>query len=109
MVCPECGGQRKVVAFITEFGVVDRIINHLKLTFVAEKPPPSQVSMSTSAQRADLQARRHGGEPYPDGAVRRAACDGGRGHGLYPGVNFRREGSSLDSDDGKTFAEDREP
>jgi hypothetical protein len=25
---------------ITDYAVVDRIINHLKLTFVAERPPP---------------------------------------------------------------------
>jgi len=31
----------KVVAFITEHAVVDRIIDHLKLTFAAEKPPHS--------------------------------------------------------------------
>ncbi len=30
----------KVVSFLTEYAVVDRIIDHLKLTFVAEKPPP---------------------------------------------------------------------
>jgi hypothetical protein len=29
-----------VVAFLTEHAVVDRIIDHLKLTFIAEKPPP---------------------------------------------------------------------
>ncbi|TRZ92590.1 acid--CoA ligase [bacterium] len=34
----------KVVAFITEFGVVDRIIDHLKLRFVAAKPPPSWIA-----------------------------------------------------------------
>lgn len=28
----------KVIAFITDYSVVDRIINHLKLTFVAHKP-----------------------------------------------------------------------
>jgi len=33
----------KVIAFITDFGAVDRIIDHLKLTFIAEKPPPSCV------------------------------------------------------------------
>jgi len=32
----------KVVAFHTDFAVVDRIVNHLKLTFVADKPPPPQ-------------------------------------------------------------------
>ena len=30
----------KVVAFLTEYAVVDRIIDHLKLTFVAAKPQP---------------------------------------------------------------------
>lgn len=33
----------KVVAFLTEYAAVDRIIRHLELTFVAEKPPPSHV------------------------------------------------------------------
>jgi hypothetical protein len=43
MVCPKCGGRMKVVAFITEVAVVDRIIDHLKLGFVADRPPPSPV------------------------------------------------------------------
>jgi hypothetical protein len=30
----------KVVAFIKEFGAVDRIIDHLELQFVAAKPQP---------------------------------------------------------------------
>jgi hypothetical protein len=29
----------KVIAFLTDHVVVDRIIDHLKLTFVAERPP----------------------------------------------------------------------
>ncbi|MCJ7564189.1 MAG: acid--CoA ligase [Candidatus Aminicenantes bacterium] len=33
----------KVIAFITDYQAVDRIIEHLKLRFVAEKPPPSGV------------------------------------------------------------------
>jgi hypothetical protein len=43
MLCPKCGGQMKVIAFLTDFSVVDRIIDHLKLTFVAAKPLPSHV------------------------------------------------------------------
>jgi ribosomal protein S27E len=43
MLCPQCGGQMKVIAFLTALSVVDRIIHHLKLTFVAAKPPPPQV------------------------------------------------------------------
>ena len=30
------------IAFLTDYAVVDRIIDHLKLTFVAEKPPLPQ-------------------------------------------------------------------
>jgi len=45
MLCPKCGGQMKVIAFLTDFSVVDRIIGHLKLTFVAERPPPPQVAL----------------------------------------------------------------
>ena len=43
MACPKCGGSMKIIAFITEFRAVDRIIDHLKLTFTAEKPPPCHV------------------------------------------------------------------
>ena len=33
----------KVVAFILEYAVIDRIIGNLKLRFIAERPPPSRV------------------------------------------------------------------
>jgi transposase len=44
MVCPKCGGTMKVIAFLTDYAVVDRIIDHLKLSFVAEKPPPPRLA-----------------------------------------------------------------
>jgi hypothetical protein len=53
MTCPKCGGRMKVIAFITDFSVVDRIINHLKLTFVAEEPPPPQVASQELLMAAD--------------------------------------------------------
>jgi hypothetical protein len=43
MACPRCGGTMKIVAFLTDNTVVDEIIEHLKLRFIAEKPPPSRV------------------------------------------------------------------
>jgi hypothetical protein len=46
----------RVIAFITEFSVVDRIINHLKLTFVASKPPPSQVLTEVALIAAEERA-----------------------------------------------------
>jgi hypothetical protein len=44
MLCPRCGGKMKVVAFISDFAVVDKIIDHLKLSFIAERPPPSHIA-----------------------------------------------------------------
>jgi len=44
MVCSKCGGAMKVIAFITDHEAVDRIIGHLKLRFVAERPPPPRVA-----------------------------------------------------------------
>jgi len=59
MVCPQCGGTMKIIAFITEYAVVDRIIDHLKLTFVADKPPPSHVF-----EQVALTATEESGEYY---------------------------------------------
>jgi hypothetical protein len=45
-----------VDAFITEVSVWDRIIDHLKLQFIAEKPPPhfiEQVAPMAFEERAD--------------------------------------------------------
>jgi hypothetical protein len=34
----------KVSAFLTDYAVVDRIIDHLKIPFVADRPPPPQIA-----------------------------------------------------------------
>jgi hypothetical protein len=57
MVCPQCGATMKVIAFLTDYAVVDRIIDHLKLSFVADKPPPphaayQEVLMAAEASTA---------------------------------------------------------
>jgi hypothetical protein len=43
----------KIIAFITKYAVVDRIINHLKLTFAAAKPPPSHVFTEVALMAAE--------------------------------------------------------
>jgi hypothetical protein len=53
MLCPKCGGKMKVIAFLTDYSVVDRIINHLKLTFVADRPPPSRVFEQVALMAAE--------------------------------------------------------
>jgi hypothetical protein len=56
LICPGCGGRMKVIAFLTEHAVVDRIIGHLKLTFAAEKPPPAHIFEEVALMAA---ASRH--------------------------------------------------
>jgi hypothetical protein len=65
----------KIISFFTDWAVVDRIIDHLKLTFVAERPPPPQV-----AYQGVLMAARQ-----PVNIFRNLLLPGGRGS-----VNFRR-------------------
>jgi hypothetical protein len=43
----------RVVAFLTEYAVVDRIIRHLELTFAAEKPPPVHVFEQVALMAAE--------------------------------------------------------
>jgi hypothetical protein len=43
LCCASCGGQMRIISFIEEPKIIDRIIAHLKLTFDAERPPPPQV------------------------------------------------------------------
>jgi hypothetical protein len=46
----------RIIAFLTDFSVVDRIIHHLKLTFVADKPPPPQVAFQELLMAAEASA-----------------------------------------------------
>jgi len=43
LICPQCGGEMKVISFIENHKAIDRIIAYLKLTFLAERPPPPRV------------------------------------------------------------------
>jgi len=56
MICPKCGGAMKVIAFITDYQAVDRIIDHLKLRFIAEKTPPAQVFTEVALMAAEERA-----------------------------------------------------
>jgi len=51
----------RVVAFLTEYAVVDRIIRHLELTFAAAKPPPAhafeQVVLMAAEENGGVRAR----------------------------------------------------
>lgn len=42
LICHACGSEMKVIAFITNYEVIDKIIHHLRLTFKTTRPPPPQ-------------------------------------------------------------------
>lgn len=44
LLCLSCGGEMHVIAFIEDHKAIDKIIKHLKLSFIARTPfPPPQV------------------------------------------------------------------
>jgi hypothetical protein len=53
MVYPHCGGKMCVIAFLTDYAVVTRIIDRLKLTFVAERPPPPHIAYQEGLMAAE--------------------------------------------------------
>jgi len=55
--CPRCQGEMRIIAFLSDCAVVDRIINHLKLTFVAERPPPPHVAHQEILVAAETDAK----------------------------------------------------
>ena len=48
LLCPRCGTQMKVIAFITEPRVIDRIVSHLHASTSPARPPPSPASQHES-------------------------------------------------------------
>jgi hypothetical protein len=44
LLCPRCGRQMRIISFIEDPKVVDKIIRYLKLTFQAERTPPPQIA-----------------------------------------------------------------
>jgi hypothetical protein len=56
MLCPRCGGTMKVISFLTDYAVVDRIIAHLNLSFSAERPPPPHIAYQEVLMAAEIPA-----------------------------------------------------
>ena len=50
LICPKCGGTMHIISFIEDYKVIDKIIDHLKLTFKAERPPPPIAQLSMAAE-----------------------------------------------------------
>jgi len=56
LLCSKCQGQMRIIAFLTDSSEVDRIINHLKLTFIADKPPPPHLAYQEVLMAAETSA-----------------------------------------------------
>jgi len=39
----ECGAEMKIITFTEDHKVIDKIIRHLKISFMAERPPPPHI------------------------------------------------------------------
>jgi len=50
LICPQCGGTMRIVSFIDDHKVIDKIIKHLNQTFKAARPPPPQAQLSMAAE-----------------------------------------------------------
>lgn len=50
LICPQCGGTMRIVSFIEDHKVIDKIIKHLNLTFKAVRPQPPQSQLSMAAE-----------------------------------------------------------
>jgi hypothetical protein len=50
LVCPSCGGEMKLIAFITEHDVVDAILRHLaKAEARSARGPPGPATLPTTS------------------------------------------------------------
>jgi len=43
----------KIISFLIDYALIDRIIEHLKLSFVAERPPPPHIAYQEVLMAAD--------------------------------------------------------
>jgi len=50
LICPKCGEEMKVISFIEDNKVIDKIIDYLKLTSKAERPPPPKAQLNMAAE-----------------------------------------------------------
>ncbi len=52
LVCPACGGAMRILAFITEGAVIDRILAHLRRSARGRGPPPEHRPAAPPPRRA---------------------------------------------------------
>jgi hypothetical protein len=44
LACPKCGGRLRIISFIEDAAIIEKILRHLKLWDPLARPPPPQTS-----------------------------------------------------------------
>jgi hypothetical protein len=63
LLCPKCGGPLRIISFIENSSVIEKILRHLKLWDRPERPPPRRVS-TTLVTDADFLAWKVAGRLF---------------------------------------------
>jgi len=46
LACPKCGGRLRIISFIEDPAIIEKILRHLKLRNPPTRPPPPRASVS---------------------------------------------------------------
>ncbi len=68
LTCPKCLGKMKIIGFLEDEEVIEKILRHLGLWEVKVRPPPKEkvLSLSVSIDYSDSQIPFSGPSFYPD-------------------------------------------
>ncbi|MDF1615605.1 transposase [Desulfurivibrio dismutans] len=91
LTCPKCGGEMKIISFITEAAIIRRILEHLGL-WTVKKPKPAAPHQPLTV-KGDMNRSTMAGLSMKSMMSRWSRCSrGGRGWGLFFARGFRRLG-----------------
>jgi len=60
LCCPKCGGEMKIISFITEYQIIKKILEHLRLW--EQKPSRDPPNRETSSENPVLESLDRGNE-----------------------------------------------
>lgn len=47
LICPKCGGQRRIIAFIEDYKIIKKILDYLGIyEFKRDRPPPGALAVA---------------------------------------------------------------
>ena len=65
LICPKCGGQMRIIAFIEDYKVIKKILDYLGIyEFKRDRPPPRELAVADSFD--DCRCDDHINNDYTD-------------------------------------------